>query len=150
MFNPVEDGDTHINIYSKAQTHLGTFLSNFFVCNPKVITEDGPFTTIEGYWYWLTTWDERLRTTNGWESKKLGRELRGNDWFKDPDFKRKILKAITIKILSNEPYKELMKNSDLPFVHYYVYNGKVITVSEGDWLIQYLEFLRKELKEGRL
>jgi len=46
------DGVTHVNIYSKAKTELGRWLSNFAYA-PIRITGHGRFASIEAYWYWL-------------------------------------------------------------------------------------------------
>lgn len=144
IFKPADDGKTHINIYSKGSTALGRFLSNFADCN--VDTEDGPFRTIEGYWYWLSCGDEDLRTTNGWESKKLGREQRAEDWLKSRDFKDKIRKAIYIKIVSDRDMLDQFLKSNLEFTHYYVYGTKVVDVPEAGWIIEFIDWLRTELK----
>ena len=48
-FLPAEDGITHVNVYSRGLTTLGRWLSNFAHC--PIETEDGPFASIEGYWY---------------------------------------------------------------------------------------------------
>lgn len=145
--NPGEDGITHINIYSKAKTEIGRFLSNFSDCNVK--TEDGIFRTVEGYWYWLSCKDERFRMTNGFQSKKLGRELRAPDWVKDPDFYRKIGMAITIKIISDREMSwKLVETGSLPLYHYYVYGGKIVMVKEGLWMINLIDHIRTELRTG--
>lgn len=153
--NPLDDGVSHINVYSKGKTWLGKFLSNFADCN--VMTEDGQFRTIEGYWYWLScapsysdhTIIDPLRFTNGWESKVLGRKLRGKDWVDDPEFKHKILSAIAYKVINSKPCMEEMKRTELPFVHYYIYDDKVIDVPECKWILDFLEFLRLDIQEGR-
>jgi hypothetical protein len=56
IFDPKDDGITHINVYSKAKTELGKFLSNFSKCDLK--TEDGDFQSVEGLWYFLQITDE--------------------------------------------------------------------------------------------
>ena len=150
MIDPKDDGVYHINVYSKGATEIGRFLSNFADCN--VATENGNFRTVEGYWYWLSVENkilrEKLRLTNGWESKTLGRKLRGKDWVDTPDFQEKILRAITTKVLSRPDMAQLMKESSLPFYHYYLYNDKVIAPNDGLWILTFLEHLRNELKEG--
>lgn len=149
---PQEDGITHINVYSKGRTALGLFLSNFaeFVIDTG---EDGIFNSVEGYWYWLSVDPklgdkrERLRKVYGWEAKKLGRELHGedpDDW--DTEFQNKIKKAIKYKIL-NSSFVEQFKKSDLPFVHYYVFGNK-IHLGSGEWIMGYLGQLRTELQEN--
>lgn len=148
--NPNDDGVTHINVYSKGKTQLGRFLSNFFAYGDgtKFETEDGPFLTIEGYWYWLGCKDERLRDTLGFESKRLGRSLGVNDWLDDAQFKRKILFAITCKVLNDPVMSWQLKESTLPLVHYYEYGGNAVEVRQADWIMAYLEHLRNELKAG--
>lgn len=144
MIDPKEDGISHINIYSKGSTALGRFLSNFSDCH--IHTEDGYFRTIEGYWYWLSTKHEPLRDFPGWQCKKVGRSLRGEDWPNHPDFEKKILKAIMIKMTSSEwCIQELIKSGTLPFHHYYVIDGKPIIVKDGMWMINLITAFRDEL-----
>lgn len=146
MFNPDNDGIDHINVYSKGKTELGRFLSNFQ--HWWIDTEDGAFASIEGYWYWLSTKDERLRDLAGYEAKKLGRELRGKDWVEDPEFKRKILAAIDEK-LSVMPTSvwAAIKDNNLPLAHYYNYKGKVVEPKEGQWVIEFIQKRLNEIKE---
>ena len=67
------DGDTHINIYSKGQTELGKWLSNFTFHPIKI---DGiVFKSIETYWYYLLTDDVQILDTFGYKSKELGKEI---------------------------------------------------------------------------
>ena len=146
-WNPEEDGITHINVYSKSKVWIGKFLSNFTRSFQPILTDDGPFMTIEGYWYWLGCKDNRLRECTGWEAKKLGRELGAKDWLDDEVFKTKIKKAIRYKIntAGTKTYNEFIESS-LPFTHYYVYGGKVVDVPQGKWIIDYIEELRREFK----
>jgi hypothetical protein len=143
--DPRDDGVTHVNIYSKGSTAIGRFLSNFADCH--VNTEDGYFRTIEGYWYWLSTKHEPLRNFPGWQCKKVGRSLRGEDFPSDPDFQSKILKAIALKITSSEwAVRELVKTDPLPLYHYYVADGKSIPVKDGLWVVSFISELRDALK----
>jgi hypothetical protein len=144
--DPSTDGINHINVYSAGKTQLGRFLSNFSDCH--VQTEDGYFRTIEGYWYWLSTNHEPLRNFPGWQCKKVGRSLGGKDWLDSVEFEGKICRAIAVKVLSDLPMKEALKQSTLPFFHYYVYNHKVIMVKDGLWIIRFIDHLRDELKRG--
>lgn len=144
--DPSKDGINHINIYTKGATELGRFLSNFSDCN--IITEDGPFRTVEGYWYWLSSKDDRLRTLNGWDAKKLGRSILAQDWLKDGVFKDKIKKAIFIKIVSNPDMLHQFVVANMPFTHYYVYGSRVIDVPEAGWIIDFIEWLRNDMKQG--
>lgn len=141
------DGIDHINIYSKAKTNLGKFLSNF--TRVEVETEDGLFMSVEGYWYWLSCKDDHLRTLSGFEAKRYGRGIKANDWCDDEEFKRKICGAIKNKVL-NSQLKKMFAKTYLPLKHYYSYGGKIVEPQEGKWILEYLEELRKELKRDIL
>lgn len=137
--NIEEDGVSHINIYSQGKTELGRLLSNFafFAFEHP---EHGFFTSIEGLWYWLGVEDKEaanvLRYVYGHEAKKVGRELRGKDWNDSEDFKDSIIQALEMKA-SHPKIKKLLSENPLPFYHYYVYNGRVVEVKEGQWILDF-------------
>ena len=143
MYNPELDGVDHINVYSKAKTELGRFLSNFayspFTC------EDGHFDSVEGYWYWLSSKDERLRKLSGFKAKQLGREIGAKDWVDTEEFKDKIKKAILIKLTNNPKLGEqFRKYKNLPLTHYYNYQGKVVDVPKAQWILEIIENYRSK------
>lgn len=137
-----KDGITHINVYSQGDTTLGTWLSNFSY-SPICIPGDGEFKSIEGYWYWLSSKDERLRELIGFEAKKLGRSLEKK--YIIDDFEAKIKLAIDIKIKSNSDMMKELYESTLPFCHYYSYGGKRKDAGY-DWIIEHIEDRRSLLK----
>ncbi len=142
-----EDGITHINVYSKGQTELGRFLSNF--AHTPIETVDGHFESIEGYWYWLGTDNpekDKLRTLFGSEAKFVGRELRGLDWQESADFKDKILNAIKIKINQYPRLQNKLKENKLPLTHYYASKGKIINVPQAGWILEGIEKIKEILK----
>jgi hypothetical protein len=143
---PQNDGITHINIYSKGKTELGRFLSNFAYAPFQCV--DGQFNCVEGYWYWLSVTHprrEELRSTNGWNSKKLGRELRGQDWVNTPDFQSKICAAITAKIEAYPRMKQQLQENTFPFEHYYVYGTKIYNEkNKALWMIKHIESFQKK------
>lgn len=141
------DGVDHINVYSGGKTELGRFLSNFSYY--PIMTEDGHFDSIEGYWYWLSCRDDRLRKVSGYRAKQLGRALLGLDWFDSEEFKSKICKAIGLKLCSSK-YIDEFKMSSLPFTHYYCYGARIIDVPDSHWILKYLEDLRARLKYSNL
>lgn len=143
MINPKEDGVKHINVYSKGKTKLGKFLSNFHKTVFKH-PEDGQFASVEAYWYWLSTKDDTLRGLYGYHAKARGRELGGKDWIDTDEFKRKIKMAIRHKLHADIEMRAEFKASTLPFMHYYVYGGKVIEPKEGKWILEFLTQLRDE------
>jgi len=135
------DGINHINVYSRGETALGEFLSNWTYS--PVTTIDGFFSSIEGYWYWLLTGDERLRKKTGWNAKSLGRDIckaqkMGEwDYDEDPTFREKITDAINQKIDDSE-YRDEFYASTLPFDHYYIIKGRVVRPKNGRWIIDFL------------
>jgi hypothetical protein len=137
---PDDDGVTHINIYSKGRTSLGRFLSNFTLS--PIETTDGWFASVEGYWFWLTRRDDRLRSLSGWYAKKLGNEL--PKVTEVEDFEDRICDAIKNKIIYGGFYREFVQ-SVLPFDHYYVYNDARVDAGY-EWIVEYIESLREELK----
>lgn len=151
-FIPQEDGITHINVYSKGRTALGLFLSNFTTF--PLETEDGNFESVEGYWYWLSVSPDEprrdeLRRLSGFDAKKLGRELRGKtiDIWETPEFQEKIKKAIRYKVFTSS-FRSVFAVSTLPLTHYYVFADGKVHMAGGKWIIDYLEQLRTELKNG--
>lgn len=142
-FNSIDDGTTHINIYSKANTALGVFLSNF--TQFPLVTEDGYFESIEGYWYWLISGDDNLRELHGNAAKKYGKTVSSGDWLKKDTDINKIKRTIKLKI-DNSEYKDEFYNSTLPFTHYYVYEGKIHYNSRSDWFVEHMEALREQNK----
>lgn len=141
-FGPDTDGVDHINVYSQGKTQLGRWLSNW-ACVP-IETEDGHFDSIEGYWYWIGTPDDRLRTLSGYAAKKLGKELRkklGHDWQAEEryEFKEKISKALRLKARTSELACRALWLNRLPLRHYYVFGGEVKRAGHGwvldEWLI---------------
>lgn len=143
-FDQKNDGIDHINIYSKGQTKLGRYLSNFtrepFEC------EDGKFYSIEGYWYWLGCRNDKLRYLSGYWAKKFGREVGAKDWLETEEFKDKIRKAMEIKIEINEFFHNEFKESNLPFTHYYMFGTKIIEVPEAQWILDHWEKMRNNGK----
>lgn len=136
-----EDGVTHINIYSKGKTKIGRWLSNFTQC--QIRTEQGWFNSIEGYWYWLTTFNDTLRELYGYNAKKVGKESSKERTLSDKDFKKYIKKALDLKIKTNI---QGFYTSSLPFCHYYEYGGKRVD-AKYEWIVEHFEKRRKELKE---
>lgn len=145
MYNPEDDGITHINAYSRGKTELGRLLSNFAL-TPFKIPNYGRFASVEGFWYWLALGQthNELRSLYGYAAKQTGRAIYAfltkpptvntrDDWFKE-----QITFAIAAKVLQNQRLKMLLAASELPIVHYYVWenNGKfkVSFPSEFAWI----------------
>jgi hypothetical protein len=145
MFNVLNDGIDHINVYSQGKTMLGAFLSNWTRYS-MILEPLGRFESVEGLWYFLSTGDNRLKSMSGFAAKKLGRSLPKVVTLPDDEFKSIIKQAIKIKVASGPQYFNFV-NSTLPFTHYYVFNGKQVDAGHK-WIIEYLEQLRTELKDN--
>lgn len=140
MFLVEEDGVTHINVYSKARTKLGQFLSNF--AHTPIDTEDGRFASLEGYWYWLKTGDSTMKVVHGYQAKKYGKQCKGRDpqmpW---DEFQSKFRVALDAKMKAFPGALRELKATTLPLAHYYVFNGK--TVPGGHlWVIEHIDSMR--------
>lgn len=137
-----EDGVTHLNVYSKARTKLGRFLSNF--AHAPVDLEDGRFESLEGYWYWLNTEQDNLRNLYGYEAKRLGKMYGRREYAPRRDeFQARFKAALTAKLTQYPGAWKELKECKLPLTHYYVFGG---TVKEAGhlWVIEHIDSLRKE------
>lgn len=154
QYNINEDGITHINAYSKSKIEIGRALSNFarapFTC------EDGPFMSIEAYWYWLSSPSnvrEQLRPLYGWQAKKIGQRLSHPFIKLSPQvFERKICAAIDAKYRMHPRLQELLlQYPDIPIVHYYYWESKnpsippkVTIPTTGLWLWGHWNKIKEE------
>ncbi|AIX13015.1 hypothetical protein NW77_007 [Erwinia phage phiEa2809] len=141
---PQKEGQTHYNIYSQSRTELGRFLSHFQ--HHPMETEDGQFDSLEGYWYWLYTKDDRLRYLSGYDAKRLGqssRRLTVNETL----IMHKIIAATKIKLdtMPLHLLKEL-HTSRLPLIHAYVHQGRYTIQTSMDEIIKYINHRRVFLK----
>lgn len=147
-YDPKEDGITHINVYSKSNTILGRFLSNFH--RTEINTLLGKFQSIEGLIYYMGSFDEKLRTLSGPAAKDTGRLLDRQIRLPEDVFQRIIKDAMWRKLVSDGQMVGALKNSTLPLTHYYVYGNKIIHVTGWDWVIEEWEQIRKDLQNGTI
>lgn len=137
------DGVDHINIYSKGETELGRKLSNFYL---KSFThpEYGDFKSIEGFYYWLKTGliHDELRNLYGFKAKEIGRTfpIVHREHFIDS-----ICYAIYCCLEQHPDIKKEIKESQLPFTHYYVSYGVKVTPKNTEWLVEFFTKYRKSL-----
>lgn len=145
---PENEGKDHINIYSKSKTDLGRMLSNWY--RYPIYTEDGKFMSVEGYWFWLGLEPceerERLRDYYGYKAKQVGTMLQDRLPTQYIDnFEEKILKAIELKFKQYR-YLIIKEYEDLPILHYYNYNGKIVDMTaKYQWLMDGITKLRDKL-----
>lgn len=145
----MQDGVDHINIYSKGETELGKYLSNF-AYTPFIHPFHGKFNSIEGYWYWDLTGADNLRNLYDYKAKEVGRfMLKEINTYPRSEWKvskQSVKLAILCKLTQNEPQmlRQFIESS-LPFRHYYNYSGKIVEPEQGKWIIEFFEDLRKML-----
>lgn len=142
---PTDDGVTHINIYSKGRTTLGQWLSAFSRF-PFRHPEYGHFASMEAYWYWHSTGKahDHLRKLHGVSAKNAGSKLLKVMTDRE-EFQEIICQGISYKIFQNPDLKESLRQSTLPFLHYYVYGGKgevVVNKEEHRWWMDWIAIVR--------
>ncbi len=145
IWNPEEDGITHINVYSRAQTDLGRWLTNF-ATSPFTHPEHGSFVSMEGFWYWASTGMkvDAFRTLNGWDAKQLGKKTSKVEM--DPEeFQNMVKSAIRCKLLAHPEMLNKLIDSSLPLGHYYVYGGKAVHAGY-EWITDFYEDIRTTCK----
>jgi hypothetical protein len=142
-----KDGEDHINIYSKGETILGRYLSNFTEQKFKD-PYCGEFQSIEGYWYYNLTGDSNLKNYSGYKAKKYGQDqlkkIERNEWAVN---KQRIKIALLCKLTQGNTFRlnDFIK-STLPFKHYYKYGDKIVEPKEGKWITDFFEDLRRILQ----
>jgi hypothetical protein len=152
IYDPEEDGITHINIYSQARTELGRLLSNF-AHTPFIYEPYGYFASGEAWWYWYLTGQQHddLRPLYGFGAKKAGRKYRDDrlDVLGLSHEDLEIMENMLItKIAHNPSIAVLLQESTLPLTHYYEYHGRVIMPEGFDWLSASYEDIRTVLKDS--
>lgn len=156
---PEEDGITHINAHPTSKIELGKLLSQW-AHTPFIHPFYGPFTSIEGFWYWLrsSVRDDKLRYLSGKHAKGYGKVLPKNFY---PEFWEDIHAAVWQKIIQNTNISQMLLDTTLPIRQYYVEdraieNGGVVVTKriiigprDYDKYIEGIEEARSALREDR-
>jgi hypothetical protein len=146
-FDPREEGITHINIYSKANSPIGRTLSNWTPCT--VETSIGEFCSIEGLIFYLGSFDEKLRTLSGFEAKRYGEKVDRGIRLPEDIFKRIIIEAMESKLEHiNRDILNKFISSNLPLTHYYCYDNHVINIPKWQWQVVEWEKLKNRLRHA--
>jgi len=153
--SPIQYADkSHINIHRRSNSFLGRYLHNS--TRFQLITPEGVFQSVSGYWYYLTTKekDAKLFEVHGWETSlleanltKLPKKL----CLEKEVFQSKIKKALDAKIKWSEYWMEEFTESTLPFLYYHLdADGNVVDESRKyRWLLNHLEARRTLLQQRR-
>jgi hypothetical protein len=153
MLKVEDDGVKHINIYSKAKTSLGKQLTNMFHYNFRYDNID--FISVEQAWHFYKFTEtpelanQILQLTNSFDCLKFARANKTPESTKavlSVGFKLIINDVIHTRIGADQDLKNLLRNSWLPFEHYYAYGDKIHDQRDKyDWLINIFESYRTEL-----
>lgn len=146
--DPFNDGLDHINIYSRSRSELGRLLSNF-ARTAFTHPEYGYFASMEAYWYWCKSgkMHDRIRRTVGSYAKSMGRNL---PFVFNPKFNEDIDSGLTAKLQCNPTIQAMLRESTLPFMHYYVVGERVVLPNSdvfdlADWYTNQREIMRVDL-----
>jgi hypothetical protein len=139
---PDGDGTDHINVDSSGRTSLGRWLA--LDRKSPIKTEDGLFSSVSGYWYWLETGDDRLRDLHGEEALSLGL-ARTRRLPEDLFFREKVKKALSAKLLTSVGMSERFALSSLPLDFYSVRGERPTRPEDGPWILEHLEAERRRL-----
>ncbi len=147
MYLPNQEGETHINVYSKSRLLVGQQLSNFHFA-PFKHTQDGDFMSVEGYWYWLATGKrDEFRFLSGVTAKTEGKQrIKKTGRVDVPDFNERVLEAIRCKLRQHRDILKNLTETTLPLTHYYWYgdiNAPQITeLPQHMWIIDEITRIR--------
>lgn len=152
--DPLLEGITHINVYTKSKFSLGKGLSN--LANIGFNIDEQHFQSLEGFWYWNITGKrfDSFKNMTGFEAKKKGlvlceegRAITNSD---DPAFQEEIKRAIRAKIKQNPELLTDLIKSTLPLKHYYYHQGtknilafKITDKSKYQWQLDEMERIRE-------
>lgn len=136
------DGLDFINIYSRGETKIGKWMSNFQKIN--IIIDGKNVSSLEGYWYYLLTGKSYLLRLHGYSAKMHGMK-ESRIYEEDDAFREKFIKAIDLKIKSNITMFSEFLNYDIniPLVHFYA-KDKGKPIKEHDWFISHIDKRRKQ------
>lgn len=170
---PNSDGVDHINVYSKGRTELGRMLTNFH--RHPFQFEGIEFASLEAWWYYellreagvyirlnnnelstelalqLTT----LPTTWGISAKTLGTRLTagfiGARSAPSQQFRERYALAAAARLQSDTRLLRLLRDSNLPLMHYYWFGRsdklKVIRDTKHQWVLDIWVDFRKQLQD---
>lgn len=147
MFSPSTDGMDHVNVYHNSKSPLGVFLAPTYTVDNGIVTEDGIFSSVSAYWYFLSTGDEVYRKMEGMEAKKYSKKHMKKSRPLTAEDKLKLTRAEKFKIMSREyTVPELVVLLDIPLTNYYIYNGKPFYPGTT-WFMSAIKSIIKELSD---
>ena len=154
----LDDGKTHINVFSKSRSVLGRLLSNF--AHTPIEYKGLRFESIESWWYWMKmnninaaelfpVFDQELldsiRSKIGKEAKEYFRSLYKSDSSSFSPEKEELKEVYKLKLEAHPNIKEMLIENKLPIDHYYVMFDKKTSADSTMWTAQLWEEIKNEL-----
>lgn len=155
MIDPKFDGKDHLNVWSRAKTSVGQWMSNFYL-SPFDHHRYGHFASMEAYWYWIATGrsHDELRPLYGFSAKSAGSRIETVP-MEDLDFQEAIKEGITAKAQAYPEHLDQLANyAGWPFYHYFVYGDKIVDRTDRHkWQLEHWQSLaqhQSDLKRMRI
>jgi hypothetical protein len=149
VFDPEQDGETHINVSTNGKTELGRKLAHFAV-TPFIHPIYGPFKSMEGFWHFIKCEekDDNFRTLTASRAKAYAKTKK-MVWREN--FVDVINEANYHKVEQNEDIKRLIIESELPFAYYYMFGPEQLQIfpQQAPWLCAGFDMIRQLMKEGK-
>lgn len=154
MLRSPDDGVNLINIYSKGKTSLGRRLTNMHHFTFRY--DNIEFISVEQAWHFYKFCghpeiaNQILQFKNSFECLKFARANKQEDsaeYVQTPIFQELMKDVIRTRIECDIELQNMLRNSWLPFEHYYVYGDKIQDQRDKyGWLIEIFEDYRTELQ----
>lgn len=156
-FEPIEDGITHINVFSKSKSKLGRMLSNF--ARTPITTPTDKFITVESWWYWMKMksinesclvplfTDEQIieiKEKVGKDAKDYFRALYKIDSSEYSPTKEQLKLVYQLKLEQHPDIKELLLQNTLPLTHYYMMFDKKVSADSTLWTALLWDEIKQE------
>lgn len=148
MLRVSQDGVEFINVDMQAETQLGRMLAPFShtqFMHPYY----GPFHSIVGYSFWLSTgmMIDALRYASGSSAKRLGRR---HPTIRYNAFRDDLRVGHWLKITQSKTLSELLPASHLRFESYYIFGPerRLVGSRDREFLIETLSEIRECLQQG--
>lgn len=151
--DPLLEGITHINVYTKSKLLVGRNLSN--ISNIEIKLKEGTFKSLEGYWYWKMTGMkyDYFKNCSGFEAKKKGSEYvkNGEKYLSsgEKNFQEEFKEAIRQKLKQHPSLLLSLIKTNLPLKHYYYHQGtknvlsfKITDKSKHQWQLDEIQRIR--------
>lgn len=152
MLSVDQDGISHINIYSRGKTKLGKQLTNMY--HFKFIYDNVEFISVEQAWHFYKFCkypelaNKILKLDSSFKCLDFAKANKQNDIDTQSVMFKELMKdVIRTRLECDEPLMNLLRNSWLPFEHYYAYSSKIHDQRHKyEWLINIFEDFRTELQ----